>query len=286
MNPNLNTNLKWSQRLLVALIFLGLGSLIMVVFSPWSPPLEKVLDYLGRLGLIFLLGVFAWVVKRSPRLEKYWQLLYGLLVLTVATSLAYFLARYLIEYLGVRDTIPAEWAILKMNEFLVVICVVLIFTRLSGNSLGSIYIQKGNLKLGLSIGLILFLLAAAGSIPMATLFKAPNLTLARILPWTPWLLIYVLANAAMEEVMFRGLFIRKLEPFLGKWISNILIAVVFTGIHGLTTYSADQMIFLLILFPLALSWGYLIQRTDALWASILFHAGMDIPIMLGIFANL
>jgi membrane protease YdiL (CAAX protease family) len=51
-------------------------------------------------------------------------------------------------------------------------------------------------------------------------------------------------------------------------------------------YTADQYLFLAILFPLALAWGYIMQKTDSLWGSILFHAGMDIPIMLGIFSNL
>ena len=156
---------------------------------------------------------------------------------------------------------------------------------MSRKSLGSIYIQKGNLKLGLAIGLTTFTLAALFSIPMATLFKAQDLSLSRIIPWIPWVLIFVLANAAMEEVLFRGLFLRKLEPFYGKVISNLLVAFVFTVLHRAATYTADQYLFLAILFPLALAWGYIMQKTDAVWGSILFHAGMDIPIILGIFSN-
>lgn len=86
--------------------------------------------------------------------------------------------------------------------------------------------------------------------------------------------------------MFRGLFLRKLEPFLGKFLSNLTIALVFTLIHFGVSYTADQFSFLLILFPLALLLGWLAQKTDALWASILLHAGMDIPVILGIFSNL
>ena len=90
----------------------------------------------------------------------------------------------------------------------------------------------------------------------------------------------------MEELLFRGLFLRKLEPFFGRILSNLMIALVFTMIHGAVSYSADQYLFLVILFPLALAWGYVMQKTDGVWSSILFHAGMDIPIMLGIFSNL
>ena len=167
-----------------------------------------------------------------------------------------------------------------------IVCVIILFTKMSRGTLGSLYIQKGNLKVGIIIGLSTFFLAAAGSIPMASLFNARDLSLARILPWTPWLLIYVLANATMEELLFRGLFLRKLEPFFGKTLSNLMIALVFTVIHGTVNYSADQYLFLAILFPLALVWGYVMQKTDGVWGSILFHAGMDIPIMLGIFSNL
>jgi membrane protease YdiL (CAAX protease family) len=93
--------------------------------------------------------------------------------------------------------------------------VIILFTLLSGNNLGSIYIQKGNLKLGLIIGLIAFFIFVMGAIPMATLFNAQDLSLGRIAPWIPWILIYVLANGALEELLFRGLFLRKLQPFFG-----------------------------------------------------------------------
>jgi membrane protease YdiL (CAAX protease family) len=56
--------------------------------------------------------------------------------------------------------------------------------------------------------------------------------------------------------------------------------------HGSVTYTASNAIFLAILFPLALVWGYVMQKTDSVWGSILFHAGMDILIFLGIFSGL
>ena len=175
----------------------------------------------------------------------------------------------------------------KLNEFGVVSSVIILFTLCSRSGLGSIYLQKGKLRLGLLIGCACFLAFVLGGIPISTLlFNGKDLSLVRVLPWTPWLLIYVLANAAMEELMFRGLFLGKLEPFLGKFLSNFIVAVVFTLIHYGATYSSSQYIFLAITFPLALLLGYLAQKTNALWASILLHAGMDIPLMIGIFSNL
>lgn len=276
---------EWIERLLLAIFFIVVGSIIMIVFSPWHPLLGRGPDYLGRIGLIIFLSVTVWVVQRSSHYKKYGQVIYGLLVLAVAVSLDWIIGKYLIHQVGVHDNTPEGWALQKLNEGLVVISVVILLTKLSGSRLGSIYIQKGRLKQGLIIGLTTFILAAVGSIPMATLFKAQDLTLDRIIPWIPWILIFVLVNGAIEEIMFRGLFLRKMEPFYGKFLPNLMVAFVFTVIHGAATYTADQVMFLAILFPLALAWGYVMQKTEAVWGSILFHAGMDIPIILGIFSS-
>jgi len=43
---------------------------------------------------------------------------------------------------------------------------------------------------------------------------------------------------------------------------------------------------LAFLLPLSLAWGAITQKTDSLWGAVLFHAGMDIPVVLGIFSTL
>jgi len=278
---------EWSERIVLALLFAAIGLLIMTVFSPWRPLLGRVNDYLGRIGLIILLLIAVLLVRRSRRYKDHAQVLFGLFIMVIAVSLDWVFGIYLIDYLDVNGNTPAGYALLKLNESAVIVCVIVLFTKITGGSLGSIYIQKGNLKRGLVIGLIAFVIAAAGSIPMSTsLFEGRDLYLARMIPWMPWLLIFVLANATLEELLFRGLFLRKLEPFYGKFISNCLIAFVFTVLHGAASYTSDRYMFLAVLFPLALAWGYIMQKTDGLWGSILFHAGMDIPLMLGIFSNL
>jgi membrane protease YdiL (CAAX protease family) len=278
---------EWLERIILALVFILIGGLIIIVFSPLRPLLDPVLDYLGRIGLTTVLLISALAVRRCKKLEKFWPVAYGLFVLAITVSLDWIISVYLLEYMGIDGNTATGFALMKLNECGVVIGSVILFTRLTGSDLGSIYLQKGNLKLGLLIGLIAFLVAAAGSIPMSSLlFKSGSLQFERIIPWLPWLLIFVLANATQEELLFRGLFLRKLEPFFGKLLSNLLIAITFTLLHKGVTYTSSELIFLAVLFPLALAWGYIMQKTDSVWGSILFHAGMDIPIILGIFANL
>jgi uncharacterized protein len=288
LNGSLGNTAKWLEQAMLAVLFTGLGGLIMIVFKPWGKQFFTPVDnYLWRIGLSIALLGLTWIVRRSGRVEKYWRLIFAFFILSFALSLDWVFGQFLYKSLHLSDASPAGWALEKLNEVVVIVGVVVVFTRLSGGSLGSTYLRKGNLKLGLTIGIGTFLIAAAGSIPAAgLLFKGTGLSVARVLPWAPWILLTVLANGATEEILFRGLFLRKLEPFFGGCIPNLLVALVFTVLHKGASYTSDEYLFLLILTPLAMLWGYIMQRTDSVWGSILFHAGMDIPIFLGIFANL
>jgi membrane protease YdiL (CAAX protease family) len=290
MNTQSNplTARDWIERIVLAVLFVGIGMLIYLVFSPMRPLIDdRNIDYLGRIGLVAILAISVWLVGKSQRYKPYRPVFLGLAIMAATITIDRIFGVYLITYLNVTDANAAGWAVQKVNECIIVAGVVIALTCLSGGSLGSIYLHKGNLKLGLLIGLVTFGLAAAGSTVMASfLFKGQDMTWERISAWLPWLLIFVLANAAQEEILFRGLFLRKLQPFFGKFLSNLLVMLVFTALHQGVDYTSDNLIFLAATSLVALAWGYIMQKTDSAWGSILFHAGMDIPIMLGIFSNL
>jgi membrane protease YdiL (CAAX protease family) len=274
------------ERIVLAVLFAAFGSLIIIVFSQYRPMLSGVYDLLGRVGLILILLIAALLAQRSIRLNKYWWLIFGLFIMASTVSLDWWVAGLMLDSLGIYTNTPAGLALEKFKTVIIVATAIIVLTRLSGSNLASIYIQRGDLKRGLTIGLIAFGIAVVGSIPMSRLmFAGEDMTLAELLKWAPWILIAVLANATNEELLFRGLFLRKLEPFYGKFLSNCLIVLVFTGLHLGVTYTRDQMVFLVVVAPLALAWGYIMQKTDSVWGSILFHAGTDIPIFLAIFST-
>lgn len=285
-NHHVSLKELWERTILAAL-FMAFGMLIYIIFSPLRPMLKSTADYLGRIGLTAGLLMIVWLAGRNEHLGPYRSLLLGLLIMSVATSLNWVFANYLLEHIRLNTQTPSGMALMKLNEFFIVATTIITLTLLTGGRLGSIYIQKGNLREGLLVGGIAFCLAAAASPWMAEyLFKGQNLTSERIIIWLPWVLIFALANAAQEELLFRGLFLGKLEPFFGKFISNALIVFVFTLVHQGVNYTSDQLGFLAVLALLAFAWGYLMQKTDSIWGSVLFHAGMDIPVILGILSNL
>jgi len=100
-----------------------------------------------------------------------------------------------------------------------------------------------------------------------------------------------MANGIGEELLYRGIFLKKYEPLLGSNSSNLLQAIIFSLNHtvagsGNITYTPFTAGFVLFTFLLGLAWGYMMRKTDSLIGSILFHAGSDIPVFFGIFSNI
>jgi len=56
--------------------------------------------------------------------------------------------------------------------------------------------------------------------------------------------------------------------------------------RGSIAYTPFTAGFVLFTFVLGLLWGSLMQRTGGVLGPVLFHAGSDIPVFLGIFSKL
>lgn len=227
--------------------------------------------------------VTALLLRRSEKGNRYWQVTYVLFVGAMAILVSVIYSGDLLDLFGFTPDNPQGIAMAKLFESLLRVGVILALMALIKVDWGSLYLHRGRLGLGLWIGLSTFIvMVGVAFLPLASQEGMAQ----KLLSLAPWILIFVLANGLMEELLYRGLFLKRYEPFMGKWLANLLTAIVFTMIHMQVTYVADVLQFLFIVFPLALIWGYLMQKTDSLLASVLFHAGGDCLIIFAIFASL
>ena len=266
---------------LILICGVSLPSLSGLLIFPFSTVgSEFTVAYAISLTAVFLLVA---IFLRHKSLANYWQIFFAFFVASLAILL------------DLLINIPSQTQTSIFLDMLVstsiIVSTIIILTRVSGNSFGSIFLQKGNLKLGIIIGLIGFLFFALTAIPAAQyLFGGRNLSLDKFIAWLPWILPIVLLNGVREELLYRGLFLKKFQPALGSKTSNLVQAIIFSLSHsvagvGLTAYTPYIWALMAFTFALGLVWGYIMQRTDSIIGSTLFHAGSDIPIFLAIFSN-
>ncbi|MBW8383091.1 MAG: CPBP family intramembrane metalloprotease, partial [Youngiibacter sp.] len=243
-----------SKRVLPFILNLLAGFLVFVIFSHMRPFFEGTVDILGR---FLVAGVFLslYLVLKDRKSKKLnYRLPMAFFIATVAISLDLYLptSRLLVKALGTDYSTPMGLALDKLDSSLIIILAVILLNMLTGGSLKDLRLQKGNLKRGLSIGIPSFAVAAVLSPYMAKLFGASGSSLSQMLEWMPWILIFIAGNAFNEELLFRGLFLSRMEPFLGRILSNLVVAVPFVLHHTGVTYTNDSLMFLLYLLPLAL----------------------------------
>jgi len=269
---------KWGSRLGISIIFLILGLLVFLIGGYLAAIPHNTRSVVRTvLPIIFLATTF--VFYRIEHFKKYWQLSYAFFVASFAFLLTSLLSNWLLDVLNFSTSTMKGLAAAKVSDAFPIVLAILLLNKAAGGDLGSIYVQKGNLKRGLITGAIAFSIFGVLFYLQA---KSLNISIEQLVLWMPWVLIFVFANAIMEELHFRGLFLRKLEPFLGRNLSNLAVAIVFTITHAPVKYTPNIYIFLVILFALAMAWGDLMQKTDSIWGSVLFHAGADLVIMIGI----
>jgi len=274
-------------RYILFLLFLicgiSLPSLSGLLIYPFSKvPSELMLAYTIALSFIFL-GISIFLRSRQS-LKNYWQILFSFFIASLALFFDFLV------------NIPADTMTGFLLDMLVsasiIVSVIILLTKISGNSLGSIFLKRGNIKLGIIVGFIGFFIFAITAIPVAEyMFQGQNLNLDKVIAWLPWIIPIVLLNGVREELLYRGLFLKKFEAKLGPKTSNLLQAIIFSLSHSvagvaLNAYTPYVWALVIFTFSLGLAWGYIMQRTDSILGSVLFHAGTDIPVFTGIFSNI
>lgn len=245
------------------------------------------------LSALFL--ALALLARRGQSLKKYWEIPFAFFVFTVAGFFGDGTISPL-QHLFVKDVLhqttstnnPLASTVLGMVlaqlfGTLILVIPIILLTRASGRDLRSIFIARPRTRWGLVVGVVCFLviyfLAARGR---TEAFFPTNggITATRFLALTPALVVLVLLNGFREELWFRALFLNKYGRFLGPLSSNLLAAMIFTSFHVQVQYSASIVPFLAYALIIGLILGWLMQRTNSILASAIFHAGTDIPIFL------
>jgi membrane protease YdiL (CAAX protease family) len=239
--------------------------------------LPELLSLQACLAACLLAGTFA--SRRLQAARPYSPVLYALFAGGTGMMLAALLGGRTLDALSLASVSPAWIALSRLSDVAWQSVGIVLLMAAVGARPSSMYLTRGRLGFGLGWGL-------AGLAGCAALAFAPMLAdqadRGKLLVLAPWIITFALANGFGEELLFRGLLLQRLEPFLGKGWSNVLTAVAYTLLRAPAADARNVAVFLLAVFPLALVWGWLMQRTGSVWGSALLHAGADCLIVFGI----
>ena len=282
MNGNSDSQPGWLRKSGVFLLFFVVEAMVFAIV-PLSLYLPKSALLYFHAGLTTTLLVVALLLQRSERGKQYWSVCYAFFVAGAAVLLSGLFADDLLRLAGLTVTTPQGIAVAKFSESILRVVPILALMPIVGFDWRSMYLNKGRIGIWLTVGIAAFIVfPILAYLPLA----GQEGVLSKLLSLSPWILLFVLSNAFMEELLFRGLLLKRLEPFLGKGLSNFLTAIVFTLIHTQVTYAPQMLQFLLIILALSLVWGYLIQKTESLWGAVLFHAAGDCLIIFAAYASM
>src|SRR3989449_5316164 len=235
-------------------LFLLCGLSVFVV-SYVSPELS-----IGSGALIALFFLAAWVSNRSSRFRTYWKVPFAFFVF----SFVWFTRHTILDSALVQPlykTLNGN-VIAQLIDSAIVMIPIILLTLASGDTLSSIFLQRGNLKLGLIVGLIVFIVFLLVSGVVAV--QLAGMTPGGFLLLTPYLLVLALANGFKEELWFRGLFLNKYEPLLGIGLSNFLQAPIFAASLIEGEFASALVGIVLVSFVLGLGLGYLMRWTESI----------------------
>jgi membrane protease YdiL (CAAX protease family) len=267
----------------VLLLFFIVESLVFAIIT-LSPHLPQTVLLGFHTGLTAALLSIALFLRRSEKGKPYWPVFYAFFVAGAAVLTSGLFSNDLLRLLGQTVTTPQGIATAKFSEGVLRVIPILVLMPVLGFDWRSMYLKAGKVRFWLPIAIAAwFVFPALAYFPLSSSQTGmPD----RLLPLWPWILLFVFSNGFMEELLYRGIFLKRYEPFLGKGLSAILTAIVFAIMHTQVTYAAQMIQFLVIVLVLSLIWGVLIQKTDSLWGAVLFHAAGDCLIIFAAFASM
>jgi len=266
------------KKFCVSLLLVLGGFAIFVFGSPYYSifPTNGNQRYYVLITALFL--TISIILKRNQTLAIYQPAAYALFV--ASTALLFLSTGILNLYISVLPPLR-NLALDKFSQFLHVVPVIIGFTLLAGGDLKSIFIRRGNLKRGLVFGLASFggftliaiLLGVQSSGFFTNLWKA-----------IPLLLLFIFSNAIMEELWFRGIFLKNYQKIIGRNAAILVTAIVFGASHINATYEfpGGGFVFGFVVFLLGVVGAHAMLKDDSLIGPVLFHAGYDLLVIVPI----
>lgn len=278
---------NWLQRLGLFILFLFCEAAIFIFGSYYFDilPTNKNLTYNLAASAVFLAATL-WF-RYDQRVNSHWQIAFAFFIASVAYPFSAIFDGWIRAVLGwfaVTTDTSQGLAIEKVCEMLLKVIPILALVKLSGADLGSVFIKRGNLKLGLGIGtLVFFFLGTATFMFAVERFTSVDALVAAVV----WGLVFSAVNGFMEELWLRGIFLKRFAPLIGVNGAVWVTSLIFASMHSFVFYFDPFALtfFFVNTLALGLGCGYLMMKSDNIWGATIIHAASDFFLFVAVLAN-
>jgi membrane protease YdiL (CAAX protease family) len=184
-----------------------------------------------KVGVSALFLVATLGLRRNERGQAYWPMAFAFLAASLANITTWYLAAPLQHWLwnltGVAAETPPGLMLSKLVDVVLRLAPIFAALWLVRDGLGSVYVRRGQLKWSLTLGGLALVNLLATSIAVAA---SRNSNLSVVLASLPWWFAFSSLNAFMEEIWYRGLFLKRLEPAVGAtgviWLTTLVFGTL------------------------------------------------------------
>ena len=250
-----------------------------------SPPVGSAGARLITLGVFAFFAIYLFIQRATPGWLLAAFFLFTLAALCLRAVQPFHLSLFCTLWLLIPLLTPAlsKWPLYKVAPLVVYGGVLGVSQRLRKSVL---WFRPG--RLGLDIWLLgsLVVVVSTGALVAWNLICQPDLgpNRANIPPMPLWLLpltgvAFGLLNSAVEEAIFRGIFLQALDSAVGAGTISLVIQAVFFGwLHYSEIGFPRGLVGVAMASVYGLLLGYLRYRSQGMLAPWLAHAGTDIAV--------
>lgn len=245
----------------------------MTLFSPISPNIK-----LSIRLLLLTISIIAWRFYVKKELSRGSVLAFSFVALNIAFLIV---TPFTSGFWNLDVNTSRGLALSKFSDSAIISSVLISSFLITGYRLKSIYLTAGKLIPGIITGIIFFLIFGYLALSNPEQKPGPGFLEKN---WV-WILVFVLSNGFTEELIFRGIFLDKLNLLFNHHLSIFMTSVCFAVPHLVVNYQANVLLFAGITFILGMICGYVMHFTRSIIAPALIHAGADLMIIVPIFAT-
>ena len=268
----MKTKILWSiiYAIIGGLIFiLGLNLLI---FIP-----EEFRD-VYKIGLLILL-LIAYLVSQKYFPDQKTVYLAFFLV-SLGWTVDYFLTGIIKDAFSLVTSELSGIAFTMVISTLLVSMPVIIGWLISGQKLSALFIQGSNKMWAIVLGMAGLLLFGGLGVLQSL---SQGLSIKVIAAALPLALVFSLANGFREELTYRAALINGFRANIGNLATIIVTTLVSALAHiDVSYFPPSQIIFAIVLVIIGVVGSLIMMKTGSLLGAVLFHAGADVLLILGL----